>query len=204
MPSRKPGIHSAFCSSVPKSRIISTVGKLPTIELSFCRSLCRPRPLVARCSRMIAISRFDGVAAAELGGEGEPQPAGGVGPAAHLAQQRPPTPARGTPPFSKSVRAHSRRWSKKRTLSSCCLERLDLALDEGVELRRASPGSRPGCRSPRVTTLREPPPAAATEQGPLSRGRAPHQNRRWSNGVPRRRRSGPGSMCSPETGCRAP
>ena len=58
VPSRKPGIHSAFCSSVPKSRIISTVGKLPTIELSFCRSLCRPRPLVARCSRMIAISRL--------------------------------------------------------------------------------------------------------------------------------------------------
>ena len=58
VPSRKPGIHSAFCASVPKSRIISTVGKLPTIELSFCRSLCSPRPLVARCSRMIAISRL--------------------------------------------------------------------------------------------------------------------------------------------------
>ena len=27
---------------------------------------------------------------------------------------------RGTPPFSKSVRAYSRRWSKKRMLSSCC------------------------------------------------------------------------------------
>ena len=58
VPSRKPGIHSAFCASVPKSRIISTVGKLPTIELSFCRSLCSPRPLWARCSRMIAISRL--------------------------------------------------------------------------------------------------------------------------------------------------
>ena len=93
VPSRKPGIHSATCSGVPKSRIISTVGKLPTIELSFCRSLWSPRPLVARCSRMIAISRLRRVAPAELGRQGEAQPAGGVGAAAHLARAAPPTPA---------------------------------------------------------------------------------------------------------------
>ena len=39
---------------------------------------------------------------------------------------------RGRPPFSQSVRAYSRRWSKNCGLLA--LERLDLALDEGVEL----------------------------------------------------------------------
>ena len=121
------------CSSVPKSRIMSTVGKLPTIELSFCRSLCSPRPLAARCSRMIAISRLRRVVTAVLRRQRLAQPARGVGAPAHLARAAPPSRARGTPPFSKSVRAYSRRWSKNRMLSSGLLERPDLALDERVE-----------------------------------------------------------------------
>ena len=120
VPSRKPGIHSARCSAVPKSRIISTVGKLPMIELSFCRSLCSPRPLAARCSRMIAISRFAGVVAAVLRGQRPAQPARGVGAAAHLARAAPPSPRAGRRRASKSVRAYSRRWSKNRMLSSAC------------------------------------------------------------------------------------
>src|SRR6185312_6317932 len=35
MPSSIPGSSVFFCSSVPKSRIISTCGKLPTTEVSF-------------------------------------------------------------------------------------------------------------------------------------------------------------------------
>ena len=117
VPSRKPGIHSAFCASVPKSRIISTVGKLPTIELSFCRSLWRPRPLWARCSRMIAISRLLASRPPNSGGRARRSQ-----PAAFERRRISPSSssqsARGTPSCSKSVRAHSRRWSKNRSLSS--------------------------------------------------------------------------------------
>ena len=51
-------IHSAFCSSVPNRSIMMICGKLPTIDDSSCRSLCRPRPLCARCSRITAMSRL--------------------------------------------------------------------------------------------------------------------------------------------------
>ena len=44
---------------------------------------------------------------------------------------------RGSPPASKSVRAYSRRWSKKRdVVRYLLLQRLDLGGDEGVELHR--------------------------------------------------------------------
>src|SRR5712671_6762971 len=36
-----------------------TSGRLPTIECSFCRSLCRPSPLEAKCSRITAIQRLE-------------------------------------------------------------------------------------------------------------------------------------------------
>ena len=59
-----------------------------------------------------------GVAAAELGGQG----AGGASRRAsarrRISRSSSSHSWRGTPPFSKSVRAHSRRWSKNRTLSS--------------------------------------------------------------------------------------
>ncbi len=57
-PATRSSIHSFFCSSVPYSIIRIRPTWLPTIECSFCRSLCSPRPLVARCSRMIAIPRL--------------------------------------------------------------------------------------------------------------------------------------------------
>ena len=97
---------------------------------------------------MIAISRLVASWPPYSSGQRPPQPARGVGPAAHLAQQVLPLLA-GTPPSSKSVRAHSRRWSKKRMLSSSASSGLDLALDERRRARRASPGCRAGCRSPR-------------------------------------------------------
>ena len=118
VPSRKPGIHSAFCASVPKSRIISTVGKLPTIELSFCRSLWRPEALVGEVLADDRHLEVAGVAAAELrpagrGAASRPRRRAGAS-----RRAAPPSRARGTPSFSKSVRAHSRRWSKNRSLSS--------------------------------------------------------------------------------------
>ena len=131
-PSRKPGIHSAICSAVPKSRIISTVGKLPTIDDSFCRSLCRPRPRCARCSRMIAISRLLASRPPNSAGSASRSQPGGVGAPAHLAQQLLPLLARhavvlevGARPLAPVVEeAH---------VVVLRLERDDLALDERVE-----------------------------------------------------------------------
>ena len=59
LPSSILGIHSSCWASEPYFSIISTVGKFPTMELSFCRSLNRPSPLAARCSRITAMSKFD-------------------------------------------------------------------------------------------------------------------------------------------------
>ena len=58
-PSSIAGIHSAFCSSVPWWSISRRPTLLPTMEDSFWRSLCRPRPLRARCSRMMAMPRLE-------------------------------------------------------------------------------------------------------------------------------------------------
>jgi hypothetical protein len=53
-------MNSAFCSSlVANCSNISTKGKLPTMLCSFWRSLWRPSPFAARCSRITAIHRFD-------------------------------------------------------------------------------------------------------------------------------------------------
>ena len=54
-----PGRNSAFCAAVPKRNIMITVGKLPIIEISDCGSLCRPIGMRLRCSRTIAIARFE-------------------------------------------------------------------------------------------------------------------------------------------------
>ena len=57
-PRARSSTHSAFCSSVPYSSMRSSPTLLPTMECSFCRSLCNPRPLVARCSRITAMPRL--------------------------------------------------------------------------------------------------------------------------------------------------
>ena len=59
VPVSMASIHSACCCSVPNRSIMITCGKFPTIEDSSCRSLCRPSPLCARCSRMTAMSRLE-------------------------------------------------------------------------------------------------------------------------------------------------
>ena len=43
--SNPPVMNSFCCSSVPKCSNMLTKGKFPTIECSFCRSLCSPSPL---------------------------------------------------------------------------------------------------------------------------------------------------------------
>ena len=58
VPSSRWGTHSAFCSSLPYSSISSRPTLLPTMECSFWRSLCSPRPRAARCSRMTAMPRL--------------------------------------------------------------------------------------------------------------------------------------------------
>ncbi len=94
-------------------------GLLPTIECSVCRSLCRPSPLAARCSRITAMATLE-----------PPLPPHSTGqanfrcPALSARRRASPSSAshsgRGRPFLSKSVLAHSLRWSKKRMLSSCC------------------------------------------------------------------------------------
>ena len=86
--------------------------RLPTTDDSFCRSLCSPSPLAARWSRIDRHAEVRAVAAAELApaarsGRSPPRRRGGASRAAARASR-----ARGTPPFSTSVRANSRRWSK--------------------------------------------------------------------------------------------
>ena len=107
---------AASARRVPNSWASSTVGKLPTIDASLCGSLCSPIGLRLRCSRTIAIARFAGAAAAELRGQGVAQQAGLVGAARRLVAAGAPTRGRDAA-RSKSVRAISRRWSKKRALS---------------------------------------------------------------------------------------
>ncbi|MNT03677.1 hypothetical protein D3C72_1382240 [compost metagenome] len=116
--SSMPWMSSSHCAGVPKSRMASTKGLLATIECSFCKSLCRPRPRAAKCSRITAIQR--------LLPSRPPNAAGNAKrrwPARSARRRASASSAshsgRGRPPFSKSVRAHSRRWSKKRSLSSC-------------------------------------------------------------------------------------
>ena len=122
-PANLPSINCFFCCSFPKFIIMITSGKFPTMLCSFCRSLNRPRPLEARCSRITAIQRL------------LPRPSAcGLFPPYCFGRERRKKPAssanrldsrrsashsgRGRPPLSQSVRACSRRWSKKRLLSS--------------------------------------------------------------------------------------
>ena len=49
---------SLFWASMPLCQSISSGREFPTIDDSFCRSLCKPRPLAARCSRITAVPRF--------------------------------------------------------------------------------------------------------------------------------------------------
>jgi hypothetical protein len=70
---------------------------------------------------MVADDRHPQVVAvlpAEFAWAAKPEEAGLVGRLLGLDQQASHS-GRGRPPLSKSVRAHSRRWSKKRSLSSC-------------------------------------------------------------------------------------
>ena len=112
-----PLTNSARCAALPKSRHISTNGLLATIECSFCRSLCNPRPLAARCSRITAIDKWlPSWPPTSRGSAKRRWPARSArrrASASSASHSR-----RGRPPASKSVRAHSRRWSKKRWLSS--------------------------------------------------------------------------------------
>ena len=132
MPSRKPGIHSARCSSVPKSRIISTVGKLPTIELSFCRSLCSPSPFVREVladDRHLEVAR---VVPAVLRGQRPPQPARRRRRAGASRAAGPPSPARDAAGLEVGARVLAP-VVEEPDVVVCLLERPDLALDELVD-----------------------------------------------------------------------
>ena len=70
VPVARCSTHSSFCSSEPYVSISSSPTLLPTMACSFCRSQCRPRPRVARCSRITAMSRLEPPRPPNSGGNG--------------------------------------------------------------------------------------------------------------------------------------
>ena len=123
--------HAARCSSVPNRSIMMTCGKLPTIEDSFCRSLCSPRPLCARCSRMTAMSRLVPSRPPSDAGQPVAQPAGLVGPPAHLGEQVLPLPRRDAVVVPVGAGVFAALVEELHVLG---LQRGDLALDERVHV----------------------------------------------------------------------
>nr|CRL71997.1 hypothetical protein CPGR_00795 [Mycolicibacter nonchromogenicus] len=110
--------NSARCSSVPNRSIMITCGKFPTIDDSSCRSLCSPRPLCARCSRITAISTLvPSRPPREAGSPYRSHPAASA--RRRISSSSSSHSRRGTPPRSTSVRANSRRWSKYCMCSAC-------------------------------------------------------------------------------------
>ena len=106
---------------------------LPTIACSFCRSQCRPRPLRGEVLADDGHAEVRAVLAAVLLRERVAVVAGGVGPAAGLAQQRLPLLVRQAAalPVGAGVLAAV---VEEADVVVLLLERLDLALDEVVEL----------------------------------------------------------------------
>ncbi|MBA8826187.1 hypothetical protein FHX42_003563 [Saccharopolyspora lacisalsi] len=85
-----------------------TNGKLPTTEDSFCRSLCSPSPLCARCSRITAMSSFEPpLPPTSFGRPYRNQPASSA--RRNISPSSSSHSGRGVPPPSKSVLAYSRR-----------------------------------------------------------------------------------------------
>ena len=111
------------------------------------RVVVQAEAAAARCSRMTAMSRLvpsrppSSRAARSAGGP--PRRRG-----ARISRRSSSHSRVGTPPCSMSVRANSRRWSKKRMLSFSLLERSDLALDERVDLGEQSIGGGRNCLNP--------------------------------------------------------
>ena len=118
LPSKPPRMNSCFCASlIANCSNISTKGKLPTMLCSFWRSLWRPSPFAAKCSRITAIHRLlPSLPPYFFGAEKRQWPAASAFRAACLSSAS--HSRRGRPWLSQSVRACPRRWSKKRILSS--------------------------------------------------------------------------------------
>ncbi len=108
VPSRKPGIQSATCSrcaEVAHHQHGREVADDRRLVLQVVVQAEPPRRQVFADDRHLQVR---GVATTEFGGQRQAQPAGGIGAAPHLANNSSQS-ARGTPPLSKSVLAHSRR-----------------------------------------------------------------------------------------------
>ena len=124
MPNAKPlgpRQSSSTPPSVPRCRNGASAADrrcCPRSTCSFCRSLCRPRPLRrgARGSRPCRGWCRPGrrTPPGTGSGSGRRRRRGGA-----PRRAAPPTRSFGRPPRSQSVRASSRRWSKNRMLSSC-------------------------------------------------------------------------------------
>lgn len=111
---------------------MTTSGKLPTTLCSFCRSLNRPSPLAARCSRVTAIQRLPPSWPPYcLGREKRQKPAASA--RRTHSDRRASQSGCGRPPLAQSVRACSRRWSKKRSLSCECWRGL---MEESIKVSR--------------------------------------------------------------------
>ena len=127
--------------------MISTVGKLPTIDDSFCRSLCSPRPLRRE---VLADDRHREVRAAlpaELLREREAQPAGASARRRISREQLLPLLARHAAVLEVGARVLAA-MVEEADVVVLLFERLDLALDEVVELVEEVLDVVRGCRSP--------------------------------------------------------
>mmetsp|Transcript_30262 Transcript_30262/g.85345 ORF Transcript_30262/g.85345 Transcript_30262/m.85345 type:complete len:359 (-) Transcript_30262:68-1144(-) len=137
---RPPG-QRFFCSGVACSCHWRCEPKFPTTELSFWRSLCSPRPLEARCSRITAIQRFP-LPLPPNSGERTRRRCPARSERRRISASSPSHSLLGRPPLSKSVRAHSRRWSKNRMLSSCiCSGTISRSMNSSSSLRYATRSS---------------------------------------------------------------
>ena len=128
-----PRMNFSFCSWVPKSRSITMKGKLPTTECSFCRSLCSPRPCVARCSRITAIQRLPPPWPPNSVGQREAEESGLVRQRLGLFEQG--LPFRSRQPAIVEVGPRPLAAMVEETLVVVLrLQRLDFGIDEGVDL----------------------------------------------------------------------
>ena len=136
--------------------------------------------MAARCSRMIAMPRFEPSEPPRSSGSAQRRkPA--LSARRRISRSRSYHSSRGTPPFSKSVRAYSRRWSKKRMLSSCCssglisasmkssMRRSRSVMSSGISKSMLPPSGPMAWRA----DLRSDRPRRRSRRGPLQPGRVP-------------------------------
>src|SRR3984893_8183800 len=132
VPSRNPGIHSARWSSVPKSRIIRTVGQFPDDRVFVRQIVVQPEPLGRKVLGDDGHLEVGGRMPAVLQRQGPSQPSGRVGTAAHLAKELLPLGSGNAAGLEVGARVLAA-VVEEAAVVVAGLERFDLPFDELVE-----------------------------------------------------------------------